>query len=173
LQAQPAFKKEKKAMGADVYQKVTDIIVGQLEKGVRPWFQPWNAEHAAGRITKPVRGNGVPYRGINVIMLWSAAVKKDYSAPIWLTFKQAHELGAHVRKGEHGSLVVYANSITRTETDEETGEETTQEIPFMKGYTMPRRKPFWIPCSALSMPSGFSPIPRRKSGMAATGLTTA
>ena len=64
-------------MRADVYQKVTDIIVAQLEKGVRPWFQPWNADHAAGRITKPLRGNGVPYRGINVIMLWSAAVEKD------------------------------------------------------------------------------------------------
>ena len=80
-------------MKADVYQKVTDIIVAQLEKGVRPWFQPWDADHAAGRITKPLRGNGVPYRGINIIMLWSAAVEKDYSAPIWLTFKQAHELG--------------------------------------------------------------------------------
>lgn len=123
-------------MRADIYQRVTDIIVAQLEKGVRPWFQPWNAEHAAGRITKPLRGNGVPYHGINVIMLWSAGVEKGYSAPIWLTFKQAHELGAHVRKGEHGSLVVYANSIIRTETDEATGEETKQEIPFMKGYTV-------------------------------------
>lgn len=38
-------------MKTDVYQKVTDTIVAQLEKGVRPSFQPWNAEHAAGRIT--------------------------------------------------------------------------------------------------------------------------
>jgi antirestriction protein ArdC len=40
-----------------------------------------------------------------------------------MTFKQAHELGAHVRKGEHVGLVVYANTITRTETDAETSEE--------------------------------------------------
>jgi antirestriction protein ArdC len=53
-----------------------------------------------------------------------------------MTFKQAHELGAHVRKGEHGSLVVYANTITRTDTDAETGEEEAHEIPFMKGYTV-------------------------------------
>jgi antirestriction protein ArdC len=59
-----------------------------------------------------------------------------YAAPIWMTFKQAHELGAHVRKGEHGSLVVYANTITRTDTDAETGEESEQEIPFMKGYSV-------------------------------------
>ena len=123
-------------MKVDVYQKVTDTIVAHLEQGVRPWFQPWNAEHAAGRITRPLRSNGVPYRGINVVMLWGAALEKGYSAPIWMTFNQAHELGAHVRKGEHGSLVVYANTITRTETDEESGEETAQEIPFMKGYTV-------------------------------------
>jgi antirestriction protein ArdC len=123
-------------MKTDVYQRVTDTIVAQLEQGVRPWFQPWNAEHATGRITRPLRSNGVPYRGINVVMLWGAAIEQGYSAPIWMTFKQAHELGAHLRKGEHGSLVVYANKITRTETDEETGEETAQEIPFLKGYTV-------------------------------------
>jgi antirestriction protein ArdC len=40
-----------------------------------------------------------------------------------------------VRKGETGELVVYANSITRTETDAK-GEETEREIPFLKGYTV-------------------------------------
>jgi len=123
-------------MKTDVYQRVTDTILTQLEQGVRPWFQPWKGDHAAGRITRPLRSNGVPYRGINVLMLWGAAMEKGYSAPIWMTFKQAHELGAHVRKGEHGSLVVYANTITRTDTDEETGEESEREIPFMKGYTV-------------------------------------
>jgi hypothetical protein len=43
--------------------------------------------------------------------------------------------GGHVRKGEAGELVVYANSITRTETDAK-GEETEREIPYMKGYTV-------------------------------------
>jgi antirestriction protein ArdC len=52
-----------------------------------------------------------------------------------LTFKQAIELGGHVRKGEAGELVVYADRITRTETDAK-GEETEREIPFMKGYTV-------------------------------------
>ena len=98
-------------MGADVYQKVTDIIVGQLEKGVRPWFQPWNADHAAGRITKPLRGNGVPYRGINIIMLWSAAVEKGYSAPIWLSGASAkllrHLARRRPRGGARGGAAVY------------------------------------------------------------------
>ena len=53
-----------------------------------------------------------------------------------MTFRQALELDAHVRKGEKGSLVVYANSITRTEHDEKSGEDVEREIPYMKGYTV-------------------------------------
>lgn len=120
----------------DIYSRVTDKIVSELENGVRPWTKPWNAEHAAGRITRPLRHNCQPYNGINVLMLWSAAVDSGYSAPIWMTYRQATELDAQVRKGEKGELVVYANKIVRTETDESTGEEIDQTIPFMKGYTV-------------------------------------
>jgi antirestriction protein ArdC len=127
---------EGQAMRVDVYQKITDQIVSELEQGVRPWLKPWNAEHAAGRITRPLRGNGIPYQGINVLMLWSAAMAKGYAAPIWMTFKQALEYKAHVRKGEQGSLVVYADKIIRTETDADTGEDCERAIPFMKGYTV-------------------------------------
>src|SRR5882724_8643534 len=123
-------------MRTDVYEKITNQIVSELEKGVRPWHQPWKAEHAAGRITRPLRGNSIPYQGINILMLWAAAMEKGYAAPIWMTFKQALELKAHVRKGEHGSLVVYADKMVRTETDAKTGEETEHAIPFMKGYTV-------------------------------------
>ena len=127
---------------SDVYQRITDRIVSELEQGVRPWLKPWNAEHAAGRITRPLRCNGVPYQGINIIMLWSAAVAAGFAAPIWMTFRQAQEMGAHVRKGEKGNHVVYADRIRRTETDEATGEEAEREIPFMKGYIIPVVKLF-------------------------------
>jgi antirestriction protein ArdC len=129
-------KPKEKVVRTDIYQKITDQIVIELEKGVRPWMKPWTVEHSAGRITRPLRGNGVPYQGINVLMLWSAAMAKGYAAPIWMTFKQAQGLGAHVRKGEEGSLVVYADKLIRTETDAATGEEAERAIPFMKGYTV-------------------------------------
>jgi antirestriction protein ArdC len=128
--------KEGQAMRTDVYQKITDQIVSELEKGVRPWLKPWNAGHAAGRITRPLRGNGIPYQGINVLMLWSAAMENGYASPTWMTFKQALEFKAHVRKGEQGSLVVYADKIIRAETNAKTGEESEYAIPFMKGYTV-------------------------------------
>ena len=120
----------------DIYTRITNQIVSHLEKGVRPWVRPWNAEHAAGRITRPLRHNGKPYSGINVLSLWASAMAQNFAAPIWMTFKQASELDAHIRKGEKGSLVVYADSITRKETDEKTGDEIDREIPFLKGYTV-------------------------------------
>jgi len=58
----------------DIYSRVTDRIIATLEQGVRPWHQPRAVSHAAGRITLPLRHNGVPYAGINVLMLWSAGV---------------------------------------------------------------------------------------------------
>ena len=119
----------------DIYSRVTARIVADLEQGVRPWLKPWNAEHAAGRITRPLRHNGQPYRGINVIMLWGEAMAHGFACPIWMTYKQAQELGAQVRKGERGSLVVYANRVTRTETNAE-GVEVDHDIPFLKGYTV-------------------------------------
>jgi antirestriction protein ArdC len=119
----------------DVYTRITDKIVADLEQGVRTWMKPWNAGNTAGRITRPLRHNGVPYSGINILMLWAEAMDKGFAAPTWMTFKQALELKANVRKGEKGSLVVYANSITRTEETGD-GEETEREIHYMKGYTV-------------------------------------
>ena len=120
----------------DIYARVTNKILADLEQGVRPWVKPWNSDHAAARIGRPLRHTGKPYQGVNILLLWGSAAENGFSSPFWMTFRQALELGAHVRKGEKGSLVVYANTITRTETNEETGEESERDIPFMKGYTV-------------------------------------
>ena len=119
----------------DVYSRITNKIIADLDRGVRTWMRPWSAEHAAGKIVRPLRHNGIPYKGINVIMLWSAATVKGYGCPLWLTFKQALDVGGNVRKGETGELVVYADRITRTETNNK-GEEIERDIPFLKGYTV-------------------------------------
>lgn len=120
----------------DIYTRVTETIIAQLEKGVRPWHQPWSGEHAAGKINRPLRHNGEGYRGINVLMLWGTSVERGYSSPHWMTFRQAGELGANVRKDEKGTLVVYANSLTVEGKDEATGEDTESRIPYLKGYTV-------------------------------------
>jgi len=118
----------------DVYTRVTNKIIADLENGVRTWMKPWNAGNTAGRITRPLRHNGQPYSGINILMLWAAAIEQGFTTPTWMTFRQATEFEAHVRKGEKGSLVVFANSITKTETTD-AGEDVERDIHFMKGYT--------------------------------------
>ena len=120
---------------SDVYTRVTNAIIADLEEGVRPWLKPWNAQHVAGRITRPLRAGGQPYKGINVLMLWASAMTQHFVSPIWMTFKQARELDASVRKGSKGSLVVYSDRITRTDTAED-GEQSERDIYFMKGYTV-------------------------------------
>jgi antirestriction protein ArdC len=147
-----------KPMRTDLYQRITDRIVSELERGVRPWMKPWNAGNGEGRIMRPLRANGIPYQGINVLMLWSEAIEKGYVSSIWMTFKQALDLKANVRKGEHGSLVVYADKITRTETDSATGEDTEREIPFMKGYTVFNTE------QIEGLPAHYYPRPAPRSG---------
>ena len=120
---------------ADIYARITDRIVADLERGVRPWIRPWNAASAAGRITRPLRHNGMPYQGINVVLLWSEALSRGFTSPMWMTFKQSLELGSHVRKGENGTMVVYANKITKTETNDN-GDDVERTVSFLRAYTV-------------------------------------
>lgn len=117
----------------DLYERVTRSILFDLERGVRPWLKPWDAGHAAGPVARPLRAGGQPYKGINVLSLWESATAQHFSASIWMTFKQAKELGANVRKGAKGTLVVYADRFTRTHADED-GNESKRGIYFMKSY---------------------------------------
>jgi antirestriction protein ArdC len=48
------------AAKTDLYARITNRIVAELEAGTRPWLKPWNAEHASGRVTRPLRHNGTP-----------------------------------------------------------------------------------------------------------------
>ena len=68
-------------------------------------------------------------------MLWVEAQARNYTAPIWMTYKQAQAIGAQVCKGETGALVVFADRLTKTETNDK-GEEAERQIAFMKGCTV-------------------------------------
>lgn len=119
----------------DIYARVTEKIIADLEAGTRPWHKPWSAGTLAGRITRPLRANGVPYRGLNIILLWASAAAQGFAAPMWMTYRQAQSLGGQVRKGSRGETVVYADTLTRTETDAD-GQDRDVAIPFMKGYAV-------------------------------------
>jgi antirestriction protein ArdC len=123
------------AQRPDIYTRITKQIIADLEAGTAPWRKPWSADHLAGRITRPLRHNGIAYRGLNIVLLWAAAVTHGYAAPTWMTYRQATELGGQVRKGSKGALVIYADTFRKTETDD-AGQERDLTIPFMKGYTV-------------------------------------
>ena len=93
-----------------LYQEITDKIIAELEAGRVPWVQPWGTVQAKASLAMPKNAATLhQYAGINVLILWSAVIEQAFSTQNWLTFRQALRLGANVRKGEHGTTVVYAD----------------------------------------------------------------
>jgi antirestriction protein ArdC len=119
----------------DVYQAVTDKIIAALESGTAAWFKPWQADHPAGSITRPLRACGTPYTGMNVILLWAEAVERGYSAPYWMTYRQAKELGGQVRAGETSTLVIFFKILNKVKRDEN-GNDKVEKIPLLRGYNV-------------------------------------
>ena len=123
---------------ASLYQEITDEIIAELEAGRVPWVQPWGKTAAAPLGVPKNAATGRRYSGINIIILWTAVIERGFSGQSWLTFRQALGLGAHVRKGEKGTTVVYADRFIpdgeRRRADED-GDEP-QAIPFLKRFTV-------------------------------------
>ncbi|WP_418128110.1 ArdC family protein [Variovorax sp. KK3] len=118
---------------------MTDRIISTLEAGTRPWLKPWSTPAGERSAVMPLRADGTPYRGINVLLLWGEAMDKGYACNTWMTYKQAEAQGAQVRKGEKGSMVVYANRASASESDEEGGAEAGKAgrgYAFMRAYTV-------------------------------------
>ena len=114
-------------MAFDLYQHVTGQIIASIEAGTPAWRKPWTGEK--GGAAFPLRANGEPYRGINVLMLWLTAHEKGYGAAHWFTYRQAQEAGGQVRKGEKSATVVKFGTIEREGDD---GDE--RKIPYLKAY---------------------------------------
>ena len=93
----------------DVYEIITEQIIGHLEKGTVPWKQPWQEAGIPKNLVSQR-----PYRGINVWLLSLKGYEKNY----FLTMKQANQLGASISKEQPGHIIVYWNYI-----DEEKKEE--------------------------------------------------
>src|ERR1017187_1813855 len=110
---------------ANVYEIITDRILKQLEAGTAPWHKPWQTKGPNGLPRNLVSGH--PYRGINVWILASSG----YASPYWLTFRQATELGGHVRSGQKGSPVVFWKFGTREVQD---GEEIIERKSVLCRY---------------------------------------
>ena len=119
----------------ELYEKIAQAIVAQMEDGVLPWHRPW-AVNPNARVSKPLRQNAVPYQGINVLILWGAAIDAGYVSPFWMTYRQAQSIGAQVRKGERATHIVFAKTAKKRERDEASGEEVEAIIPVRRVYAV-------------------------------------
>jgi antirestriction protein ArdC len=124
---------------ANLYDEITNKIVAELEAGRVPWVQPWGTAAAKAPLAMPKNAStGRQYSGINILILWGAVIERGFTGQGWLTFRQALSLGGHVRKGERGTTVVYADRFIPNDEKKraaETGEDA-QAIPFLKRFTV-------------------------------------
>lgn len=108
------------ATHVDVYSAITNKIVEQLNKGTVPWRKPWTkAGVPVNLISKRA------YHGINVLLL----VMQDYEHNLFLTFDQVNSLGAKVKKGEKGHIVVYWSKLQEDKEQVESVEENKDNKP--------------------------------------------
>jgi len=120
-----------------LYGEVTQRIIAELEAGRLPWVQPWDAS----RCPCAMPGNAVSgrsYSGINVLILWAAGVEQGFTSQRWLTYRQAEQAGGHVRKGEKGAVVCYADRFTPREEAQSARSEDREArtVAFLKRFTV-------------------------------------
>jgi antirestriction protein ArdC len=116
-----------------LYDEITTKIITELE------VQPWGTTAAKAPLAMPKNAaTERQYSGINVLILWGSVIEHGFPVQSGLTFRQALSLGGNVRKGEHGTTVVYADRFIPDDEKkraQETGEEA-QAIPFLKRFTV-------------------------------------
>jgi antirestriction protein ArdC len=109
-----------------VYEIVTEKIIKQLEFGVAPWRKPWTCQTPANLITQK------EYRGLNVFTLAS----QGFPSRFWLTFNQATNLGAKIRKGAKSSPVIFWNVGEDRETITPDGAKKTLRSFLLRYYSV-------------------------------------
>jgi antirestriction protein ArdC len=116
--------------GVSPATRITQEIIARLESGTKPWIKPWRGVP----VPRPLRACGIPYRGMNVFWLWMVADMCGYASPFWMTYNQAKELGAQVRKGEKSTIAIFYKSYTKEVEAPETGEKTDESRRVLKAY---------------------------------------
>ncbi len=115
----------------DVHQQITDQIIAAIEKGGGSWEMPWHRPDTHFALPANVESKK-RYNGINILSLWIAAEIKGYEHHLWGTFRQWREKGAHVRKGEKASLVVFYKELEFETDNADTGETGIEKRYFAR-----------------------------------------
>ncbi|MDA8120881.1 MAG: zincin-like metallopeptidase domain-containing protein [Gammaproteobacteria bacterium] len=117
-------------MNTDIHQQITDQIIEAMETAQGQGRHLWDAQASL-----PLNlSTGKPYTGMNILILWGAALSHGFKSPYWLTYKQAADMGGQVRKGEHGTMCVFYKPWESQETNRETGETETVKGAVLKSF---------------------------------------
>ena len=123
---------------ASLYDEITDKIIAELEAGRVPWVQPWGTASAKAPLAMPKNAStDRAYSGINVLLLWGSTIEQGFAGQSSLTFRQALSLGGHVRKGERGTTVVYADRFVPKDAKRCAAETVTKRKRFHSSSALP------------------------------------
>ncbi len=125
-----AYRKSSTGSTQSPAARITQEIIARLEAGTKPWIQPWRGVP----VSRPLRACGIPYRGMNVFWLWMVADMCGYASPYWMTYNQAKDLGAQVRKGETSTIAIFYKSYTKEIEAPDTGEKSDEARRVLKAY---------------------------------------
>ena len=124
---------------ASLHIEITNKIIAELEAGCIPWVQPWGTAAVKAPLSMPRNASTRrAYSGINVLTLWGAVIDRGFSGQSWLTFRQVLGLGGHVKKGERGTTIVFADRFVPEDVRRRAAEvgEEARAIPFLKRFTV-------------------------------------
>lgn len=93
-----------------IFTQITKIFLEALKNGAPPWRKPWSQSSPAPGF--PVNAaTERRYSGINITILWAAAIARGFEQDRWLTFNQVSNAGGRVKKGEKGTTAVLFKNI--------------------------------------------------------------
>lgn len=119
----------------NLHAEITSKILAQLKTGVAPWRKPWSTQRTAYGSPMPHNAvTGRPYSGVNILLLWDLMSDRGWG-PKFLTFKQAKAAGGNVKKGEHGTMVIFVKKLIVKDKKDPKGEER-KAISFLRHYTV-------------------------------------
>jgi antirestriction protein ArdC len=112
--------------------EVTLRILTELQAGTLPWRKPWSATPGPNTPRNAITDR--EYNGVNRALLLMRA--KTWPTPRFLTFKQALELGGHVRKGEHGTKIYFVKDLKFANEVEGQDEPDLRAVHMLREYTV-------------------------------------
>jgi antirestriction protein ArdC len=157
-----------------LHDTVTARIITQLEQGRVPWVQPWASSGGTPLGLPQNASTGRTYSGVNILLLWAAAIEQGRPSQRWLTYRQALAMGGAVRKGEKGTMVVYADTfIPKAEQEKASASgEEARRVGFLKkfiAFHVDQCDGLPADPEAASLPGKTQVIPHVEAVIAATG----